>query len=67
MKKYKVTIRNRGFFGYTHTINITDVGKGYRFTRYENGCFELYGIKDDKTYSFILPLDKIDWITIDEI
>ena len=65
-KNYLVTIYNKGIFGSTTTMNITNVGKDDKFYKYENNCFILWGQKNGKSIYFSFPLDKVEAVNIEE-
>jgi len=67
MNKYRIKIFNKGIFGSTTNIDVTDKEGEFNFIRCKNGCFEVWGNKDGKTVNYIFPLNRIDCISIKEL
>ena len=65
-KKYLITMYHKGFFGSTSVINITDAEEDSKFYQYKDNCFIVWGEKEGKSVYYSFPLDKINYVNIEE-
>ena len=65
-KNYLITIYHTGLFGNVSTINITNADEGDKFYQYKENCFVVWGIRNGKSVYYSFPLDKINYVNIEE-
>ena len=66
-KNYLISIYHKGFFGKISTINVTSVEEDSKYYEYKDNCFIVWGTKDGKSVYYSFPLDKIDYVNIEEV